>query len=338
MKTILVTGGAGYIGSHTVVDLLENDYNVLIIDNYSNSSPRAVNSIESITSKKIKVYNFDIRNREKLKEVFINNNIDGVINFAGFKAVGESVENPLMYYDNNLYGMITLLEIMEEFEVYNLVFSSSATVYGIPESIPMNETDPISGINPYARTKRINEEILQDISLSNNRWNIISLRYFNPLGAHESGNLGEDPNGIPNNLAPFITQVAIGRRSHLNIFGVDYDTSDGTCIRDYVHINDLAKGHRQALDKLFEASIGFQAINLGSGKGYSVFDILRSFEKVVGKEIPFEITDRRPGDIDESVASIEKAKKFLGWEPRFGIERMCADSWKWQQKNPNGFH
>lgn len=337
MKTILIPGGAGYIGSHTAVDLLNSGYDVVIIDDYSNSSPRVINYIESITNKKVKFYNFDIRNKAELREVFINHKIDGVINFAGFKAVGESVEKPLMYFDNNLFGMITLLEVMDEMEVYNLVFSSSATVYGVPESVPMNEDEPTGATNPYARTKLIIEQILQDLSHSSDKWNIISLRYFNPLGAHKSGDLGEDPNGIPNNLAPYITQVAIGKRSILNIFGTDYNTPDGTCIRDYVHINDLARGHRLALNKLLNQPIGFQAINLGSGKGYSVFDILHAFEKVVGKKIPYKVTARRPGDIDESLASIEKAKTFLDWQPEFDIQEMCADSWNWQQKHPNGF-
>lgn len=337
MKTILVPGGAGYIGSHTVVELIKEGYEIIVVDNYSNSSPSTIDAIEKITHKKVTVYNFDIRDKFKLNKVFQNHKIDGVINFAGYKAVGESVEKPLMYFDNNLNGMIGLMEVMELNDVYTLVFSSSATVYGIPDMIPIKENSKLNVTNPYARTKLINESLFSDLCQSNSKWRIIALRYFNPLGAHESGDMGENPNGIPNNLAPFITQVAIGKREILNVFGTDYDTKDGTCIRDYIHVTDLANGHILALKRLLEGNIGFEPINLGSGIGYSVFDIINAFEEVIEKKIPYKIIERRPGDIDESIADIDKAKKLLGWYPKHNLKKMCSDSWKWQKKHPNGY-
>ncbi len=338
METILVTGGAGYIGSHTVLDLIAKGYNVIIADDFSNSSKKVINILEKLAEKKIICYEVDIRDKAELKKIFKENRIDAVINFAGFKAVGESVEKPLMYYDNNLIGMIVLLEVMEEFSVKRLVFSSSATVYGIPESMPLVEGDSMGATNPYGRTKLIIENILSDLAESDSSWEIIALRYFNPLGAHKSGNIGEDPNGIPNNLAPYITQVAVGKLEKLSVFGDDYDTPDGTCIRDFIHISDLAAGHSASIKFLLSGKgKGFEAINLGSGKGYSVLEIVANFEKAVGKKIPYVIAGRRAGDIPVSYAKIDKAKELLGWEPVHTIEDMCRDSWNWQKKNPDGY-
>lgn len=338
METILVTGGAGYIGSHTVLDLIAKGYNVIIADDFSNSSKKVINILEKLAEKKIIYYEVDIRDKAELKKIFKENRIDAVINFAGFKAVGESVEKPLMYYDNNLIGMIVLLEVMEEFSVKRLVFSSSATVYGIPESMPLVEGDSMGATNPYGRTKLIIENILSDLAESDSSWEIIALRYFNPLGAHKSGNIGEDPNGIPNNLAPYITQVAVGKLEKLSVFGDDYDTPDGTCIRDFIHISDLAAGHSASIKFLLSGKgKGFEAINLGSGKGYSVLEIVANFEKAVGKKIPYVIAGRRAGDIPVSYAKIDKAKELLGWEPVHTIEDMCRDSWNWQKKNPDGY-
>lgn len=338
METILVTGGAGYIGSHTVLDLIAKGYNVIIADDFSNSSKKVINILEKLAEKKIIYYEVDIRNKAELKKIFKENRIDAVINFAGFKAVGESVEKPLIYYDNNLIGMIVLLEVMEEFSVKRLVFSSSATVYGIPESMPLVEGDRMGATNPYGRTKLIIENILSDLAESDSSWEIIALRYFNPLGAHKSGNIGEDPNGIPNNLAPYITQVAVGKLEKLSVFGDDYDTPDGTCIRDFIHISDLAAGHSASIKFLLSGKgKGFEAINLGSGKGYSVLEIVANFEKAVGKKIPYVIAGRRAGDIPVSYAKIDKAKELLGWEPVHTIEDMCRDSWNWQKKNPDGY-
>lgn len=333
-----MTGGAGYIGSHTVLDLIAKGYNVIIADDFSNSSKKVINILEKLAEKKIICYEVDIRDKAKLKKIFKENRIDAVINFAGFKAVGESVEKPLMYYDNNLIGMIVLLEVMEEFSVKRLVFSSSATVYGIPESMPLVEGDSMGATNPYGRTKLIIENILSDLAESDSSWEIIALRYFNPLGAHKSGNIGEDPNGIPNNLAPYITQVAVGKLEKLSVFGDDYDTPDGTCIRDFIHISDLAAGHSASIKFLLSGKgKGFEAINLGSGKGYSVLEIVANFEKAVGKKIPYVIAGRRAGDIPVSYAKIDKAKELLGWEPVHTIEDMCRDSWNWQKKNPDGY-
>ena len=337
MKTVLVPGGAGYIGSHTVLDLIKKGFNPIIVDDFSNSRKKVITILEELSGTKISFYELDVKNKEGLRKIFSENKIDAVINFAGFKAVGESVEKPLMYYENNLFGMITLLEVMKEFDVKNIVFSSSATVYGIPEKMPLVEGDPMGATNPYGRTKLMIENILVDLAASDDTWNIIALRYFNPLGAHESGKIGEDPNGIPNNLAPYITQVAVGKLEKLHIFGNDYDTPDGTCIRDFVHVNDLAAGHSAAINYLFSGNIGFEAINLGSEKGYSVLEILKNFEKAVGKTIPYVIDGRRAGDIAVSYADASKAKKLLNWEAKYTIEDMCRDSWNWQKKNPNGF-
>ena len=338
MKTVLVTGGAGYIGSHTVLDLISEGFNVIIADDFSNSSKKVIDILENLSGKKISYYEIDIRDRENLRGIFKENQIDAVINFAGFKAVGESVEKPLMYYDNNLIGMIVLLEVMEEFSVKRLVFSSSATVYGVPKSMPLVEDNQMGATNPYGRTKLIIEKILSDVAAADNSWDIIALRYFNPLGAHKSGDIGEDPNGIPNNLAPYITQVAVGKLEKLSVFGDDYDTPDGTCIRDYIHINDLAAGHTASIKYLISGNRkGFDVINLGSGKGYSVLEIVENFEKAVGNKIPYVIAGRRAGDIPVSYAKIDKAKELLGWEPKYSIEEMCKDSWNWQKKNPDGY-
>ena len=337
MKNILVTGGCGYIGSHTVVELLNLDYNVIIIDNLSNSKEIVLDRIEKITSKRPKFYLGDIRNDSDLDKVFNENKIDCVINFAGLKAVGESVEKPLEYYDNNIYGAVKLLESMKEHNVFNFIFSSSATVYGDPKSLPIDETFPTGGTtNPYGTTKLFIEKILMDLAKADNRFNIAILRYFNPIGAHPSGLIGEDPNGIPNNLAPYITQVMVGKRERLNVFGDDYDTPDGTCIRDYIHVCDLAYGHVLTIKKL-EEKPGIVIYNLGTGKGSSVFDVLHAFEKAYGKEIPYVVTKRREGDVRANYTKVLKAYEELGFKAKYDIFDMARDSWNWQKKNPNGY-
>lgn len=339
MRTILVTGGAGYIGSHTVISLVKKGFEVIIVDNFSNSSRKVIKHIEKIIEKEITVYDMDLKDEKLLEGVFKNHQIDAVIHFAGYKAVGESVINPVKYYVNNIGGLLNLISVMEKYLVKNLIFSSSATVYGTILQMPLQENFSIGGVtNPYANTKVLIEEILSDTCRFNNEWNIVSLRYFNPLGAHESGEIGEDPNGIPNNLAPYITQVAVGKLDKLYVFGNDYPTPDGTCIRDYVHVMDLAEGHVAALEYLFEHDCGYEAINLGSGKGYSVFEIIKNFESVIGKVIPYKIIKRREGDLPISLADITKAKEVLGWEPQRKIEEMCKDSWNWQTKYPNGYN
>ena len=337
MKNILVTGGTGYIGSHTVVELLNRDYNVIIIDNLSNSKQIVLDRIEMITGKRPKFYLGDIRSKDDLRKIFNENKIDCVINFAGLKAVGESVVKPLEYYENNIYGTITLLEIMKEFNVFNFIFSSSATVYGDPISVPIDETFKVGGTtNPYGTTKLFIEKILEDLYASDNRFNIVILRYFNPIGAHKSGLIGEDPNGIPNNLAPYITQVMVGKREHLNVFGNDYPTKDGTCIRDYIHVVDLAVGHVLAIKKL-DSKVGLAIYNLGTGKGSTVFDVLHAFEKAYGKDIPYVITNRREGDVCANYTKVEKAKNELGFSPKYDLDEMARDAWNWQKKNPNGY-
>ena len=333
--SVLITGGTGYIGSHTVVEFLNNDYDVVIMDNLSNSKKEALNRIEKITGKKPKFYEVDLLDKEGMKKIFQENKIDSVIHFAGLKAVGESVEKPLLYYKNNITGTVNLLEVMEEYDVKKIVFSSSATVYGYSTDVPFNENTPLSATNPYGRTKLMIEEILRDIYTSDNKWGIALLRYFNPIGAHESGLIGEDPNGKPNNLMPYITQVAIGKRDKLSVFGDDYDTPDGTGVRDYIHVVDLAKGHLKALEKIMKENLA-EAYNLGTGKGYSVLDLVKTFQKVNEVDIPYEITDRRPGDIATCYADPEKAKRELNWKAEKGIEEMCRDSWNWQKNNPNG--
>ena len=334
--SILVTGGAGYIGSHTCVELLNEGFDIVILDNLSNSKPEALNRIEELTGKKIKFYEMDLLDKDGIDQVFSENNIEAVIHFAGLKSVGESVQIPLKYYYNNITGTLILCEVMQKHGVKNIVFSSSATVYGTPESVPISEDFPLSTTNPYGSTKLMIEEILGDLYASDDEWSIALLRYFNPIGAHESGRIGEDPNGIPNNLMPFITQVAVGKREKLSIFGNDYTTHDGTGVRDYIHVVDLAKGHLKALEKI-KGSKGIEAYNLGTGIGYSVLDLVKNFEKATGQEIPYEIVERRAGDIAECFADPTKASSILGWVAEKSIEDMCRDSWKWQSSNPQGY-
>lgn len=333
--SILVTGGTGYIGSHTVVELLEYGKDVIIIDDLSNSKIDVLNSIEKITNKRSKFYKINYLNKNALREVFNENHIEMVINLAGFKAVGESVDNPLMYYQNNVVGAINILEVMKEFGVYNFIFSSSATVYGDPDTVPITEECQVGKtINPYGTSKYIIERILKDLYTSDNSWNICILRYFNPVGAHESGLIGEDPKGIPNNLMPYITKVANGEYNVLKIFGSDYDTEDGTGIRDYIHVVDLAKGHIKAMEKLQNERSGLYIYNLGTGKGYSVLEVIQNFEKVNNVKINYEISERRNGDIAICYTDPNKAFKELKWKAEKGIEDMCRDSWNYA-KNIN---
>ena len=333
---ILVTGGMGYIGSHTVVELLNLNYEVVVVDNLSNSSILVKDRIKKITNKDFKFYNVDVTDKESLKKVFEENKIDSIIHFAAFKAVGESVEKPLEYYENNLVGALVVFELMKEFNVNNFVFSSSATVYGKPKSCPIKEDFSLSTTNPYGATKLMIEDIMRDLSKADKNLNLVILRYFNPIGAHESGLIGEDPNDIPNNLMPYITKVAVGQLNELSVFGDDYDTKDGTGVRDYIHVVDLAKGHVASIKKL-EENPGLLTYNLGTGEGYSVLDLVKAFEKVNNIKIPYKIIDRRPGDIDMCYADPTKAFDELGWKAEFGIERMCEDSWTWQSNNPNGY-
>lgn len=334
---ILVTGGTGYIGSHTVVELQNSGYEVVIVDNLSNSSPKVIERVEKITNKPVKFIEADILDREALTKIFAEEKIDAVIHFAGLKAVGESVAKPLEYYWNNITGTLTLLDVMRSAGCKNIIFSSSATVYGDPAIIPITEECPKGQCtNPYGWTKSMLEQILMDTYRADNEWNIILLRYFNPIGAHKSGTIGENPNGIPNNLMPYVTQVAVGKLKELGVFGNDYDTPDGTGVRDYIHVVDLALGHVKALDKL-NSDCGLEIYNLGTGKGYSVLDIVKNFEEATGAKVPYSIKPRRPGDIAECYASAEKAKKELGWEAQYDIRQMCEDSWRWQSNNPNGY-
>lgn len=333
---ILVTGGAGFIASHTNVELLNAGYEVVVVDNLINSSRKSIDRVEELTGKKIIFYEEDLLNEKALDDIFDKEKIDSVIHFAALKAVGESCEIPLRYFDNNLTGTLNLLKVMEKHNVKSLVFSSSATVYGKPETVPIKEDFPLSVSNPYGRTKLITEDMLRDIYKSDNEWNIAILRYFNPIGAHESGRIGENPNGIPNNLLPYIAKVAAGQLECVNVFGDDYDTPDGTGVRDYIHISDLADGHIKALQKLSEHP-GLVTYNLGTGVGYSVLEIIKSFEKACGKKIPYKIAPRRAGDIDMCYADPLKAKEELGWEAARGIDKMCEDAWRWQVQNPNGY-
>lgn len=328
--SVLVTGGAGFIGSHTVVELLENNEDVIIVDNFLNSKPEVLDKIKKITNKNFKFYEVDILNEHELEKVFKENSIDEVVHFAGLKAVGESVAEPIKYYHNNITGTLILLKLMQKYGCKKIIFSSSATVYGIPKEIPVKEDFPLSAMNPYGSTKLMIEQILRDVCVSNNEFTAILLRYFNPIGAHKSGLIGENPNGIPNNLMPYINKVASGELDHLNVFGNDYDTSDGTGVRDYIHVVDLAKGHVKALEKARKTT-GVEAYNLGTGKGYSVLEIINAFENATGVKIKYEITERRPGDIDEYYADPTKAFKELGWKAEMGIEEMCQDSWKFTQ-------
>ena len=334
---VLVTGGAGYIGSHTVVQLLEDNREVVIVDDLSNSSPKVIDRIEAITGKRPKFYEVNILDEEKMEEIFKENKIDSVIHFAGFKAVGESVAKPLAYYTNNLTTTLIVLNLMKKYGVRNFVFSSSATVYGDPHTCPILETFPLSATNPYGRTKLMIEEMLVDICKADKELNVALLRYFNPVGAHESGTIGEEPNGIPNNLMPYITKVAVGKLEKLSVFGDDYNTPDGTGVRDYIHVVDLANGHLKALTKL-ETNPGLVIYNLGTGKGYSVLDMVKAFSKACGKDIPYVIAPRRPGDVAMCYADATKAKEELGWEAKYDLDRMCADSWRWQSQNPNGYN
>lgn len=333
--SILVTGGAGYIGTHTCVELLKENYEVVVIDNLSNAKKEAINRVEKITGQKIKFYQNSILDAETLDKIFNENHIDCVIHFAGLKAVGESVEKPLEYYDNNLIGTLTLLNKMKKFNCKNLVFSSSATVYGGKDPIAVKEDAPLGATNPYGRTKLFIEDILKDVYQSDSSWNIAILRYFNPIGAHKSGLIGENPSGIPNNLLPYITQVAIGKLEYLRVFGNDYDTVDGTGVRDYIHVCDLARGHSCAIKKLKE-NPGLVIYNLGTGKGYSVLEIVKTFEKVNKIKIPFKIVERRPGDVAICYANPDKARQEMGFETKLTLEDMCKDAWNFQQKNPKG--
>lgn len=333
---ILVTGGAGFIASHTNVELLNAGYEVVVVDNLINSSRKSIDRVEELTGKKITFYEEDLLNEKALDDIFDKEKIDSVIHFAALKAVGESCEIPLRYFDNNLTGTLNLLKVMEKHNVKSLVFSSSATVYGKPKTVPIKEDFPLSVSNPYGRTKLITEDMLRDIYKSDNEWNIAILRYFNPIGAHESGRIGENPNGIPNNLLPYVAKVAAGQLECVNVFGDDYDTPDGTGVRDYIHISDLAEGHIKALQKLSEHP-GLVTYNLGTGVGYSVLEIIKSFEKACGKKIPYKIAPRRAGDIDMCYADPLKAKEELGWEAARGIDKMCEDAWRWQVQNPNGY-
>jgi len=333
---ILVTGGAGYIGSHTCVELLNSGYEVIVVDNFSNSNPESLKRVQEITGKHLKYYEVDILEKVALKKVFSENNIEAVIHFAGFKAVGESMQIPMSYYHNNITGTLILCEEMEKYNVKKLVFSSSVTVYGMVKSVPISEFSPLSATNPYGRTKLMIERILQDIYASDNEWSVAILRYFNPIGAHESGRIGENPSGIPNNLMPFITQVAVGKREKLNIFGGDYDTHDGTGVRDYIHVVDIAKGHLKALEKIIKTR-GIEPYNLGTGVGYSVLDVVENFQKVTNIMIPYVISKRRMGDISKCYADPIKAKTILKWSAEKNIQDMCLDAWRFQVNNPTGY-
>ena len=333
---VLVTGGAGYIGSHTSIQLLEAGYDVIIVDNLCNSDKVVLKRIEELAGKAPKFYEIDITDKEKLEVVFKENKINAVMHFAALKAVGESVAKPIEYYSNNLINTLVLFELMKKYNVNNFVFSSSATVYGDPETLPILEDFPLSVTNPYGRTKLMVEDMLRDICFADKSLNVAILRYFNPIGAHKSGIIGEEPNGIPNNIMPYITKVAVGQLPHLNVFGDDYDTVDGTGVRDYIHVLDLAQGHVKALEKLSE-NPGLVTYNLGTGKGYSVLELVKAFSKASGKEIPYKIAERRQGDIAACYADPTKAEKELGWKAKFGIDEMCEDSWRWQSQNPNGY-
>lgn len=333
---ILVTGGAGYIGTHTVVELLNEGHEVIILDNLYNASKLALDRVRKITGKDFKFYEVDLLDKEKVNEVFEKEEIEAVIHFAALKAVGESVEKPLLYYNNNITGTLNLCDVMVKHDVKNIVFSSSATVYGAPEVVPITEDSPLSTTNPYGSTKLMMEQILQDLNVADKDWNVVLLRYFNPIGAHESGLIGEDPKGIPNNLVPYITQVAVGKLDKLAVFGDDYDTPDGSGVRDYIHVVDLAKGHVDALKKLNPGD-GVSIYNLGTGIGYSVLEMVKAFSEVVGKEIPYEIKERRAGDIATVYADASKAKNEIGWSAKHNLKEMCEDSWRWQSNNPNGY-
>jgi len=332
-----VTGGTGYIGSHTVLELLNDGFEVVVMDNLINSSSESLKRVENITGKSVDFYQLDLLDKEGLNNLFGKYEFDAVIHFAGLKAVGESVEKPLFYYQNNVTGTLNLCEIMQKHEVYNMVFSSSCTVYGEPDVVPITEDESLSAVNPYGQTKLTIEYILKDLYRSDNRFNISLLRYFNPVGAHKSGEIGEDPNGIPNNLMPYVTQVAIGNLKKLRVFGDDYPTHDGSGVRDYIHVVDLAHGHLKALEKLKE-NPGIDVYNLGTGTGYSVLDVIKAFEDATGENVPYEIVDRRPGDAAAVYADPSKAKNELNWEAQKDLVEMCRDAWNWQLKNPGGYN
>jgi len=333
---ILVTGGAGYIGSHTCVELLNNDYDVVVVDNLCNSSKESLNRVKKITGKDLVFYQDDVLDESALVKIFSQQNIDAVIHFAGLKAVGESVEKPLEYYQTNLTGTLVLFKVMRDFNVKNFVFSSSATVYGDPHTVPITEDFPLSATNPYGRSKLIIEEISRDLYVADKQWNIALLRYFNPVGAHKSGLIGEDPNGIPNNLIPYISQVAVGKREKLSVFGGDYDTPDGTGVRDYIHVVDLARGHIKALEKL-TAKPGLVIYNLGTGQGYSVLEMVRAIEQASGREVPYQIVARRSGDIATCFADPAFAEREIGWKAEHDLQKMAEDTWRWQSNNPDGY-
>ena len=333
---VLLTGGAGYIGSHTAVECLAAGHDVVVFDNLSNSSPKSLERVARIAGRPVAFVQGDIRDRGALRTLFADHRIDAVVHFAGLKAVGESVEKPLLYYDNNIAGSIALFEEMAAAGVNAVVFSSSATVYGDPATVPITEDFPLSATNPYGRSKLVIEEMLRDIALADPGWNVALLRYFNPVGAHESGLIGEDPRGIPNNLMPYVAQVAVGRRPHLNVFGGDYPTPDGTGVRDYIHVVDLARGHVAALNKLLQLG-GVRTWNLGTGRGVSVLDMVRAFEAASGKKVPYRIVARRAGDVAQCWADPSRAARELGWRAEFDLRRMCADAWRWQAGNPEGY-
>ena len=337
-KKILVTGGAGYIGSHTLIELIAAGFTPVVYDNLSNSSPASLARVQQIVGQSIEFIEGDILDTQLLAKTFAAHDFTAVIHFAGLKAVGESVAKPLWYYQNNVAGTLNLLDAMTSAQVKNLIFSSSATVYGDPEALPIVESSPRSATNPYGQSKLMIEYMLEDLAKSDNHWQLISLRYFNPIGAHHTGTIGENPNGIPNNLMPYVSQVAVGKLPQLSVFGNDYDTVDGTGVRDYIHVVDLAKGHVAALQYLeHQTQLGFEPINLGTGKGTSVLELVNAFIKTTGQPVPYSIAPRRPGDIASCYASSDKAKHLLGWQAEFDIERMCTDTWRWQSQNPNGY-
>ena len=333
---ILVTGGAGYIGSHTCVELLNAGYEIAVLDNLDNSCEKSLDEVKRLTGKDFKFYKVDLLDYEATNKVFEENKFDSVIHFAGLKAVGESTKIPIRYYHNNITGTLNLLDIMEKHNVFNIVFSSSATVYGMPKTVPIKEDFPLSTTNPYGATKLMIENIMKDVYSANNKWSITLLRYFNPIGAQKEGHMGEDPKGIPNNLLPYVAQVAVGKLEYIHVFGSDYNTKDGTGVRDYIHVVDLALGHLKAIEKRTNIS-GVHIYNLGTGNGYSVLEVIKAFEKACGKELPYKLEERRPGDIAECFADATKAKEELGWVATRKIDEMCEDSWRWQKNHPNGF-
>ncbi|EPZ46115.1 UDP-glucose 4-epimerase GalE [Alicyclobacillus acidoterrestris] len=333
---VLITGGAGYIGSHTCVALLDAGHDIVVLDSFANSKPESLRRVAEICGKDFAIYNVDLLNQFEVEDVFAREKLDAVIHFAGYKAVGESVSQPLKYYHNNFTGTVILCEVMQKFGVTKMVFSSSATVYGTSDDVPFTEDMPVAAINPYGQTKVMLEQVLRDLCEADSAWRVAALRYFNPVGAHESGLIGEDPNGVPSNLLPYVTQVAIGRLPELTIHGDDYPTPDGTCIRDYIHVMDLAEGHVKALESLVDKP-GFEIYNLGTGVGSSVLEVVHAFEEASGVKIPRRIGPRRPGDAPVSYADVSKAQRELGWRAKYNLVQMCADAWNWQLKNPNGF-